>query len=200
MSPKLILLTFAALWAAVPTSAQSRARSGIGYLAGPQVTKWRSERINYSPVVGAVAGIYAPTWATRRLEFVPELVLSFGGTGQATPDGATIRLRTLEAAMPLTAKYYLGNGFNLQAGARGGYLLMATVDGDDARDGLSKLDMGATIGLGMGTRKGLDLTLRYYNGLSNLLAQDEHLFPAARSVQFTVGKRFMPFSHRRLRR
>ncbi len=200
MPSKVILFSFAALLATAPATAQTRARSGLGYLAGPQAAKWRSERANYRPVAGAVAGLYAPVWAARRLEVVPELVLSFAGTGNTTPDGATATLRTLEAALPLNAKYYLADGFNLQAGVRGGYLLWATSAGEDARDGLSKLDMGVSIGLGLGSRKGLDLSLRYYNGRSNLLAQDEHLFPASRSVQFTVGKRFMPFTHRRLRR
>lgn len=183
-----------------PADAQRRSRSGMGYMGGPQLATWKSEAAVYRTTPGFVVGIHAPIKAGYRFELQPELLISLDGMAQDLPDGERAILRSLRAEVPVSLKLFLGQTFNLQAGVQGGYLLLANSQGEDVASALKKLDMGVTVGLGLGTWSGIDLTLRYYNGLSNLLEADHQLFPANRTLQATIGKRFTQFSHRRLRR
>lgn len=153
----------------------------------------------YRPVPGAAAGLYAPIWAGNRVELQPELLLSLQGYRRDLPDGGSSTLHDLRLAMPFSVKLFVSRTFNLQAGVQGSFLLMARSGGEDAREALSPLDMGVHAGLGIGTIAGLDLTLRYYNGLSNLLAEDHALYPSNRTLLFTAGYRFMQFHRGRKR-
>lgn len=192
-----LLLLLAVPFAA---TAQRAARSGLGYMGGPQLCTWRSELVIYRPMPGVVAGLYAPVWVGNHFEIQPELLLSLGGTSHDVADGGRATLRSLHAVMPVSLKYFPGRTFNLQAGVQGGYLLMAQADGTDASHLLNVLDMGVTIGAGLGFPSGVDLTLRYYEGLSNTLREDHALFPDNHTLQLTVGKRFTQFRHSRLSR
>jgi hypothetical protein len=55
----------------------------------------------------------------------------------------------------------------------------------------NNLDFGLNGGLGVDLRSGLDLTLRYYSGMSPVLRYDDVLFPKNRTLQFTAGYRLM---------
>ena len=178
---------------------QRSARSGLGYMGGPQAATWRSEAVIYRPVPGLVAGLYVPVWAGRRVEIQPELLLSLQGAARDLPDGERSTMRSLHAIMPVSLKIFLSSTFNIQAGVQGGYLLMARTDGEDVSDNLSPLDMGVNVGLGIGTMSGLDIALRYYSGLSNALAEDRTVYPSNRTLQLTIGHRFMQFARGRRR-
>ncbi len=169
-------------------------------MGGPQGTTWQSGMAVYRPVVGFVAGFYAPIVAGNRWEVQPELLCSWGGTAMDLPDGGRSSLRTLHGVVPISLKFFVNRTVNLQVGGQGSYLVFAYVGDQDASAMVNRLDMGAHVGLGASTWSGIDITLRYYNGFANMLVDDNKLFPANRSLQLTVGKRFMQFSHRRLRR
>lgn len=195
-----IVLSLLALFAiAIVTTAQRPSRSGLGYMGGPQMATWHSEAVNYRPVAGFVAGIYVPIWAGRSMEIQPDLLLSLQGAAQELPDDGSSTMRNLRAVLPVSLKVFFGRTFNIQAGVQSGYLLMAKADGTDIRDQVSPLDMGLNIGAGIGTTTGLDLTLRYYSGLTNTLVEDKHFYPSNRTLQFTAGYRFMQFSRQRQR-
>lgn len=196
--PLFVLLALAAL--PFTGTAQWRFKSGLGCAAGVQAATWRSELTAYRPVPGLTLGLYAPIWTGNRVEIQPDLLLSLGGTAEGLSDGGRSVLRTVHAIMPVGLKFYLDRSFNLQAGMQGGYLIMAGTDGTDAADHLNKLDMGVTVGMGLRSLSGVDVSLRYYNGLSNMLRDDLKIFPADRTLQASVGKRFMRFSHHHLRR
>lgn len=169
-------------------------------MGGIQGSMWHSELVVYRPVVGATGGFYMPIMLGNRIEVEPATLLSLGGTAQTLPEGERSTLRSLHATIPVTMKYFVTRSFNVQLGAQGGYLLMAQNEEYDVYHLLNPLDFGAMIGLGIGTWNGLDFTLRYYNGLSNLLRNDATYFPANRVAQATVGKRFVQFKPRRTRR
>lgn len=194
-----ILLLPSLLLTVLACQAQRPSRSGLGYAGGPQMATWHSEAVMYRPVPGAAVGLYAPIWAGNRVELQPELLLSLQGYRRDLPDGGSSTLNDLRLAMPFSVKLFLGRIFSLQAGVQGSCLLLARADGKDAREALSPLDMGVHAGLGIGTIGGLDLTLRYYNGLSNLLAEDHALYPSNRTLLFTAGYRFMQFQRGRKR-
>jgi len=181
------------------TQAQRPSRSGLGYMGGPQAATWRSEAVNYRPVAGAVAGIYVPIWVGNRVEIQPELLLSLQGAARDLPDGERSTMRSLHASMPVSLKIFLNRTVNLQAGVQGSYLLLAKAEGKDITDKLSPLDMGLNVGVGIGSANGIDLTLRYFSGLSNALAEDHTSYPSNRTLQFTMGYRFMQFARGRRR-
>lgn len=200
MKPRSLLLAGLMLASPLISAAQRITRSGIGYMGGPQAAMWRSELTVHRPVAGLAAGFYAPIMAGNRMEIQPELLVSFAGTAQMLPDGERSTLRSIEATVPVGLKFFLSRTFSLQAGAQGGYLFWAQADGQDVTGLLSPIDMGINVGVGLGTWSGLDITLRYYNGLSNMLRDDRTYFPTDRTLQATIGKRFVQFKHRQMRR
>lgn len=167
---------------------------------GPQAASWHSEVVMYRPVPGFVAGLYAPIAAGNRWEVQPELLLSLQGASRDRSEGERSTMRNLSVIVPASLKFFITPAFNLMAGVQGGCLILAQADGSDIRDQVRLLDMGLNIGLGIGTRSGIDLTLRYYNGLSNTMAEDNHVYPTNRSLQLTFGRRFIQFPKKRLRR
>ncbi len=200
MKPRSILPLVAILVYPFGSHAQRPSRSGLGYMFGPQAATWHSEAVIYRPVPGFVAGLYSPIRAGNRWEIQPELLLSLQGAARDRPEGDRSTMRNLSAIIPVSLKLFLTPAFNLQAGVQGGYLILANANGTDISDQVSKLDMGLNAGVGIGTRSGIDLTLRYYNGLSNTLAEDHVVYPTNRNLQLTVGRRFMQFSKKRFRR
>lgn len=200
MNARSLLIPLFLILAPLVSHGQRSSRSGLGYMGGPQAATWRSEAVIYRPVPGLVAGLYAPIWAGRRVEIQPELLLSLQGAARDLPEGERSTMRSLHASMPVSLKIFLSATFNIQAGVQGAYLLMARTDGEDVRDNLSPLDMGVNAGLGIGTLSGLDITLRYYSGLSNTLAEDRAIYPSNRTLQLTIGNRFMQFARGRRRR
>ncbi len=190
-------LAMALLLASLACRAQYPSASGLGITAGPQASFWHSAAAIYRPVPGAVAGLYVPIGIGNRWEIQPELLLSMDGTARDIPDGPQRILRTFHAALPVNLKLFLGRTFNLQAGAWGGYLLHARMDGNEATSTISTLDMGVCAGIGIGTGSGVDLTLRYCNGLANTLKDDHALLPSSRMLVATVGKRLVQFRNTR---
>lgn len=169
-------------------------------MGGPQVASWHSEAAAYRPVPGFVLGFYAPCWVGNRWELQPDLLLSLAGTSKNLPDGGRSKVSNLSAVMPVCLKVFLSPAFNIQAGVQGGYLLAARSGDEDISSQLNQLDMGMTVGAGIGTNEGLDITLRYYNGLRNTLVNDMALFPMNRTLQLTVGHRFIQYSSHRRRK
>ncbi len=181
-------------------NAQRPSRSGVGYMGGPQAATWHSEAATYRLVPGFVVGFYAPIWVGNRCEIQPDLLLSLHGAAKDLPDGQRKSLNILSAVMPVSLKVFLSSSFNVQAGVQGGYLLLARSGDLDISSQLTRLDMGVNIGFGVGTASGSDITLRYYNGLSNTLVNENALFPSNRTLQITFGHRFSQFSSHRRRK
>ena len=200
MQPRTVLPLLAML--ALPSIglAQHPSRSGLGYMGGPQVATWHSEAVNYRPVPGLVAGFYAPIRAGGSVEIQPELLLSMQGAARELPDGGRSTMRSFSTIIPVSLKLFITPTFNLQLGVQGGYLILAKADKTDISDQISQLDLGLNAGAGIGIYSGLDLTLRYYNGLSNTLVEDRSVYPSNRTLQLTIGHRFMQFSKKRHRR
>ncbi|MBK9420308.1 MAG: outer membrane beta-barrel protein [Flavobacteriales bacterium] len=182
-----------ALWAQQPSS-------GLGSKAGPQLTSWRSAATKFRPVPGFLGGVYAPLGVGNRIEVQPELLLSYQGAAQKVREGGTTAFRALNLQFPVMAKFFLDHTINLQAGAFGAYSLMVTTDGKDAKDRMQTTEMGLVAGIGMDGMAGLDLTLRYSGGMTELLKQDDAIYPTSRAVQLTCGYRFVQFGSSRSRR
>ena len=171
--------------------------SGLGIKGGPLMSDIHSGATNSEQIPGGTVGLYFPLHGGARFELQPELLFTSLGAGYEDAEGERSSVRTLYVQVPIAAKLFFGNAFNVHGGVLGGRLLAAqqyTPDGNsDLRDSYAKMDWGVILGLGVDMRSGWDMTFRYYSGMAPLLIDDETLFPRNRSMQLTVGYRFMRF-------
>ncbi len=171
--------------------------SGFGVKGGLLLSDVRSGAMSSNLLPGATAGLYAPLRAGERFELQPELLVTALGASYTLPDDDRATVRTVYLQLPLSAKVYIGNTFNLQAGFLMGRLLLAqqrTGDGtEDLTEGYNSWDHGIILGLGADLITGLDLGVRYYNGMKPVLKEDEVLFPRNRSFSLTAGYRIGRF-------
>ncbi len=188
---------------AFSTSTQAQ-YSGIGIKGGIQATSARAILVRTVPITGATAGLYVPWGIAPMVEIQPELLISTMGTGWIEPDGDAYTERSLYFQAPVTFKYFITNSFNLAAGFQFGKPLAARVTGSEGNknvaDRYENLDMGFVGGAGIGFQHGLDLSLRYYSATTRFHGDDDALFAKNRSVQFTIGYRFIQFRRSYTRR
>ncbi|MCB0767460.1 MAG: outer membrane beta-barrel protein [Flavobacteriales bacterium] len=178
--------------------------SGIGIKGGIQATTAHAILVRTVPITGVTAGLYAPWGIAPKVEIQPEISVSTMGTGWIEPDGDAYTERSLYIHAPVTFKYFITNGFNLAAGFQFGKPLSARVTGSegdlDVTDRYENLDMGFVGGVGMGFQHGVDLSLRLYSATTRFHGDDDALFAKNRSVQFTIGYRFVQFRRSYTRR
>ncbi len=99
----------------------------------------------------------------------PDLLYSSQGAKADEGDGE-IKLDYIN--LPIMAKYYVAEGFSVEAGPQVGFLMSAKFDdGDneeDIKDEMSGIDFGFNIGVGYKMESGLNFAARYNVGLSNV--------------------------------
>jgi len=85
--------------------------------------------------------------------------------------------------LPIMAKYYVAEGFSLEAGPQIGFLMSAKLESYDSEDGsysddikelLKDIDFGLGVGLGFKMDNGLNFAARYNIGLSSISEDDEY--------------------------
>ncbi|MEO8067950.1 MAG: outer membrane beta-barrel protein [Flavobacteriales bacterium] len=192
-----ILLSFLGLLFAAAPEAQAQS-SGIGLKAGGQINMARTAGRSARPMVGAVLGLYGPIYAGARFELQPEVLLSMQGRVLSDGERGFTGLRTYYLQVPISAKLFLGNTFNLAAGPQFGRLLLAQQFGDstvNVTDDVNAWDVGFNGGLGADLRSGWDFTLRYFSGMSSVLKDDNAALPVNRSAQLTIGYRIAKWRH-----
>ena len=119
----------------------------------------------------------------------PELLYSAQGVKDKSDDDEIIKLDYL--TVPLLAKYYVSEGFSLEAGPQLGFLLSAKGedDGDsfDLKDITKSTDIGLALGLGYKMESGLNFAFRYYFG-GDVNSLDDDPDKIKNNVfQFSVG-------------
>ncbi len=101
--------------------------------------------------------------ASDKFAIQPELVYSNQG---CTYTGGSIDLTYIN--IPVMAKYYVGETFNIQAGPQIGLLMSAKEGGADVKDGYNTTDFGLNLGAGYDLNENMMLDLRYNMGMSAL--------------------------------
>ena len=146
--------------------------------------------------IGAVAEIPI----SESFAIQPELVYSAQGSDYEEDfDGMTFS-GTVTANflnIPIMAKYFVADGFTIEAGPQIGILLSSEIEEDDIdldiKDSLKGIDFGLNFGLGYQLDNGLNFAARYNLGLTDLNDDPDFLgdFEAKNSViQLSVGYSF----------
>jgi hypothetical protein len=179
-------------------------RSGIGLKAGLGAAEMRSGAMNGRLTTGATAGIYAPLLAAPRFELQPEVLLTALGSGHLGSTGERYTVRSIYVQIPLLAKVYIGSTLNAQIGVLAGKLVHAaqfTASGSrDVTADHRPDEVALLLGAGLDLPSGLDLSLRYHNGMTPVLANDGVLFPRNQAVLIGVGYRLIRIGAPRMQR
>ena len=118
------------------------------------------------------AGLVVEIVISETFSFQPEVLYSGQGATEDSGDG---ELNLDYINVPLMAKFYVAEGFSLEAGPQVGFLMSAEVDGEDIKDYVKGIDFGVNFGIGYKMEGGLNFGARYNLGLSN--GNDDPEFP-----------------------
>ena len=129
-------------------------------------------------------GVIAEFKITDKFSFQPELLYSGQGVTYEKRDvdgweKEKVKLNYIN--IPLMAKFYVAEGFSLEAGPQIGFLTSATSDNEDfnvadglvikekdIKQSLNSTDFGLNFGAGYKLDSGLNFGIRYNLGLSNI--------------------------------
>ncbi len=153
--------------------------------------------------VGGVAEIVI----SDKFSVQPELLFSSqGAKSEYTEDFGEFgsfdveeKLKLSYLNLPVMAKYYVAEGFSLEAGPQIGFLLSADaeveVDGEseeeDVKDEFKSIDFGLGFGAGYKLDNGLNFSARYTLGLANIAEDAGDDFSIQNNVfQISVGYMF----------
>lgn len=121
--------------------------------------------------VGAVAEIKF----NEKFSIQPEVVYSAQGT-KFSSNNAEVKLNNDYINVPILAKYYIVDGFSVEAGPQIGFLMKAEQEGtfggftgtSDVKDNYKSIDFGLGLGLAYDLPMGLFFNARYNLGLSKI--------------------------------
>ncbi|MGQ1891111.1 porin family protein [Thermophagus sp. OGC60D27] len=144
--------------------------------------------------VAPMLGVFLNVDLGNSLLFQPELLFSMKGAKESEGDlNYTDKLNYLD--LPMMLKYYISEGFNVQAGPQLSFLLSAKAeyeeDGssytEDVKDYVKTLDFGFNLGAGYDFDFGLGIDFRYNLGLSNIVDEDDFVEGDLKNRVFQIG-------------
>ncbi|MBU2927241.1 porin family protein [Winogradskyella psychrotolerans] len=141
-----------------------------GFLSGDAKVEYGGEEISYSDS-GFYFGGVADIGISEEFHIQPELLY-------ATIDGSSALM------LPIMAKYYVAEGFNIQAGPQFVFSLEET--GDD----YSSIEIDLGIGVGYDINENFFIEARYALQLNNSYTGDEDLTAKANYINVGVGYNF----------
>ncbi|MBF01704.1 MAG: hypothetical protein CMP76_00245 [Flavobacterium sp.] len=120
--------------------------------------------------VGFQVGGLVEIGISEKFAVQPELVYSAQGTKFDGAGDPSLNLDYLN--IPVMAKFYVAEGFSLEAGPQIGFLLSAKAKSDagdvDYKDFVNSTDFGVNFGAGYDVTENINLGVRYSLGLSNV--------------------------------
>lgn len=129
----------------------------FGVKAGYVNANYGSDANDGDPRSGFYLGGLVDFSVSEKFHVQPELLYTMEGNGETDFDLNFVRI-------PVMAKYYVADGFNLQAGPQFGFV----AGGGAAKDYLKSFDFGLGIGAGYELESGLFFDARYNLGFSDL--------------------------------
>lgn len=136
---------------------------------------------NLSSLTGFHVGAVVDIPVSEKFSVQPELLYSTQGAEYSDSDGYDGKFKLNYINIPIMAKYYVADGFSIQAGPQIGFNTSAKdeytgVDPgfngdsgtDDIKDFVKGTDFGINFGLGYEMQTGLNFSARYCLGLSDI--------------------------------
>jgi hypothetical protein len=133
-------------------------------------------------------GGFAEIKLNEKFAVQPELLYS--GQGAKYPDVGNFSMNYIY--VPIMAKYFISDKFNIQAGPQVGFLMSAKLDGMDLKDQVKSTDFGLNLGTGYDFTKNIGINLRYSIGLiqTQKELQDGEVSSKNSVIQLSVGYKF----------
>lgn len=178
---KLVLSAAVAVMAIAGVNAQNNDTEAlqIGVRAGYNLSNLNgdmAEDMDTKSLSGYHIGLFTEFPVAPRFSIQPEVIYSTQGA-KFEAFGQDADLRTQYLNVPVLAKFYVADGFNLQAGPQIGFLTGAEwqadgIDDVDVSDNLKGTDFGLLLGAGYKVAQGVTIDARYNMGLSNTFDED----------------------------
>ncbi len=188
---KKIILTTVAVFALCFANAQE---VKFGIKAGLNLSNLTSDVDGNSTKVGFQGGGLVDIKVSEKFSVQPEVLYSLQGT-KYDDAGTDIDFTLYYLNIPVMAKYYLADGFSLEAGPQIGFLLSAkakfygqTVDLNDV---FKPIDFGFNVGVGYDVIDSIVIGARYGFGLYNINDDPEDYSGIRNSnIAVSVGYKF----------
>lgn len=164
---KKIILTAVALCALSFANAQE---AKFGVKAGLNLSNWTGGDVDGTSIkAGFQAGGLVDIKVSDKFSVQPEVLFSLQGV---KVDGG--KYNTSYINVPVMAKYYVADGFSLEAGPQIGFLVSAKAKADgggssDVKDMFKSTDFGLNVGAGYDIAENVNLGARYNFGLSKIV-------------------------------
>lgn len=143
---------------------------------------------NTKSLIGFHVGAFAEIMISEKFAVQPEIMYSAQGAKADEGDGE-LKLGYLN--IPVMAKFFVAEGFSVEAGPQIGFLMNAEdSDGTDIKDSFETTDFGINVGLGYSLPMGVMFSGRYNIGLSDTVKNN--VGDAAKNgvFQLSVGYKF----------
>ena len=172
---KLLLIAVLALFSFNALNAQSPIR--FGAKAGVNFSDITGEMVDsFNGRTAFHLGFMAEGLKCDKFALQAELLYSAQGSDYEEEGFGSGTVKVDYLNIPVMGKFYVAEGFSLQAGPQIGFLLSAKDDfegeEEDIKDFLKGTDFGVNLGIGYELESGLNFTARYNLGLSDNLDVD----------------------------
>ena len=206
---KKIILTAAAVFAFSFANAQDvkyGAKAGLNISSATGDTEFYGD---VSSKVGFQVGGFAEIKISDKFAIQPELLYSAQGAKSKYSDVDGLDIYTYKDTqklaylnIPVMAKYYVAEGFSLEAGPQLGFLMSAeieeteTFEGEtittstDNKDDFNSTDFAFNLGAGYDVAENINLSIRYSIGLSNIVKDSGPFSVSNSNFAFAVGYKF----------
>lgn len=148
---------------------------------------------------GFHVGVLAEAFLSERFSIQPEILYSTQGA-EIKNDNSSLKVDLEYINVPIMAKYYVADGFNIQAGPQFGFITKAETKGEllgvtatgDVKDDTESFDFGVNFGLGYELPAGLFFDARYNLGLSKINKESVSWIEDGKNsvFQISVGYKF----------
>lgn len=141
---------------------------------------------NNKNLIGFNAGVFAEFKLSEKFAVQPEVMYSAqGAASDSSYDPVKLKLNYIN--IPVMAKLYVADEFNIMAGPQIGFLASAKLRETDIKDSVKKTDFGFNFGVGYDINDDVFVQARYNMGLTGF-TKEEFDTPSKNSVfQLSLG-------------
>lgn len=143
----------------------------FGAKAGLNIADFGGDAETSGSRTGFHVGVIAEFKLTEQFSIQPELLYSMQGAKYETVIDFDIVEQDMKLDylnVPIMAKYYLFEGFSIQAGPQVGFLMSAKAEDEDVKDSFKSIDFALNGGVGYELPLGVFFQARYSAGLANI--------------------------------